>query len=122
MEAKKAITRAAKILVKERLAKSVPREFRVLNVVAVGLLCCKSDLEAVASSLKGSVYDPQQFPAVMLQFGDNPSTHFSLFSNGKFVVMGAKSINATVQVARLFAEYVAGISEPDRLLKRGSNQ
>lgn len=109
-EAKRAIIRAAKILVKERFAKSIPRQFHVLNVVAIGLLCCKIDLEVVASSLKGSVYDPQQFPAVMLQFGEDHSTHFSLFSNGRFVVTGAKSVNAAAEVATLFAEYVAGIS------------
>jgi TATA-box binding protein (TBP) (component of TFIID and TFIIIB) len=114
-EAKQAIIRAAELLVKEELTKSVPSEFRVLNVVAIGSLCCRIDLEVVASSLRGSVYDPQQFPAAMLQFGDDPSTHFSLFSNGKFVVMGPKSVGAAIHTARLFAEHVASIFESDRL-------
>jgi transcription initiation factor TFIID TATA-box-binding protein len=50
------------------------------------------DLPAIAISLDGSEYDPEQFPGLVYRLKE-PKTATLLFSSGKAVCTGAKSLN-----------------------------
>ena len=63
---------------------------KVQNVVASVDVSGMIDLETAAGTLERTVYDPEQFPGLILRM-DEPSITFLLFSKGKIVCAGAKS-------------------------------
>ncbi|MCK5605758.1 TATA-box-binding protein, partial [Candidatus Pacearchaeota archaeon] len=66
----------------------------VQNVVASVDLRCKIKLERAASRLPGDVqvsYIPEQFPGVVVKI-KKPKVSILVFSSGKLVVTGAKSV------------------------------
>jgi len=63
---------------------------KVQNVVASVDVGGMIDLETAACTLERTVYDPEQFPGLILRM-DEPSITFLLFSKGKIVCAGAKS-------------------------------
>ncbi len=63
---------------------------KVQNVVASVDVEGMIDLEGAACTLERTVYDPEQFPGLILRMNDPPMT-FLLFSKGKIVCAGARS-------------------------------
>ena len=65
---------------------------RIENVVASSSLGGELDLRAIALSLKGAEYEPEQFPGLIYRLKE-PKTATLLFRSGKVVCTGAKSLN-----------------------------
>jgi transcription initiation factor TFIID TATA-box-binding protein len=70
---------------------------RIQNVVALVNFKRNINLERVAKTLTGTIYEPEQFPGLIYQM-ENPKTVALLFSNGKAVLTGARN-RAEVEAA-----------------------
>ncbi len=72
---------------------TVPRDLKVhvVNVVASVHLGLKIDLESIASTLVGASYEPEQFPGLVYRL-DEPKAAALIFSTGKIICTGARSI------------------------------
>ena len=57
------------------------------------------DLEKVLRSLDGTVYKPKRFPGVVYK-SENPRASFLIFSSGKMICAGARSMNDANQAIR----------------------
>ena len=110
-DAKQAILRAID-LIKEKgcLVGSKELEWlRIENVVAVGSLkaCQRIDLERLYSTLRSSIYEPEQFPGLIHRpLGNNVTC--LIFSSAKIVTVGGKSER---QVQDAFEKMTAIIEE-----------
>jgi transcription initiation factor TFIID TATA-box-binding protein len=74
-------------------------DVRVVNIVSTGKLASELDLLRVNSALEGSVFVPEQFPAVRYRMVER-SVSFLIFRSGKIVCTGAKdepSIHTSVE-------------------------
>jgi transcription initiation factor TFIID TATA-box-binding protein len=67
-------------------------KYKIENVVASTSLGTELDLPAIAISLDGSEYDPEQFPGLIYRLKE-PKTATLLFRSGKVVCTGAKSLD-----------------------------
>jgi transcription initiation factor TFIID TATA-box-binding protein len=72
-------------------------KYKIQNVVASTSLGIELDLHAIAASLEGAEYDPEQFPGLIYRLKD-PKAATLLFHSGKVVCTGAKSLEQ-IQVA-----------------------
>ncbi|MEA3229733.1 MAG: TATA-box-binding protein, partial [archaeon] len=63
----------------------------VVNIVASSDLGSAIDLNTLIFNLDNCEYEPEQFPGVVHRIF-NPKTVFLVFSSGKIVITGAKSI------------------------------
>ena len=73
--------------------------YKIENVVASASLGIELDLQALAMSLDGSEYEPEQFPGLIYRIKD-PKAALLLFKSGKVVCTGAKSsaqVNAAIK-------------------------
>ena len=72
----------------------IPHEFeiKIQNIVASANLQSTLNLEAVALELEDTEYEPEQFPGLVFKLKD-PKTAALIFSSGKLVCTGAKSID-----------------------------
>jgi transcription initiation factor TFIID TATA-box-binding protein len=61
----------------------------VQNIVSTGDLHGFIDLEETAKTLEKTIYEPEQFPGLIVKWPD-PKVAFLLFSSGRFVCAGAK--------------------------------
>ena len=68
--------------------RSVPNT-QIQNIVASANLHAKVDLEKAARELKGSMYEPEQFPGLIYRM-KKPGVVLLIFSSGKMVITGAK--------------------------------
>ncbi len=57
------------------------------------------NLEKLARSLDGAVYDPESFPGVVYK-SEHPRASFLIFSSGKMNCVGARSLNDAKQAIR----------------------
>jgi len=78
---------------------------RIENVVASTSLGDELDLHAVASTLSGAEYEPEQFPGVIYRLKE-PKTAILLFRSGKVVCTGGKSMRQVVESVRIFSEMI----------------
>ena len=65
-----------------------PVKVEVENIVAVSELNIKLNLEMLAEKLKGAIYEPDQFPALIYKI-ENLCIAL-IFSNGKIIYVGGK--------------------------------
>lgn len=65
---------------------------RIVNIVATGRFPCELDIEKLMYTLdcKEKIYEPDQYPALLVKVGKN-RYHVSLYSNGKYIILGVKS-------------------------------
>lgn len=91
------------LLVDEGVVKPVELVFITRNIVAI-LVLDHVDLEALADEL-GAVYEPEQFPAAIYKI-ENPNTTFLIFSSGKIVILGAKSLAHLNKAAESITEVI----------------
>ncbi len=67
------------------------REIRVVNIVVSSSLGHDIPLEKMAATLSNTEYNPEQFPGLVLRIKE-PKTSALIFSSGKIVCTGARSL------------------------------
>jgi transcription initiation factor TFIID TATA-box-binding protein len=72
----------------------------IQNMVASVNLGGKIHLEEAARQLPKSMYEPEQFPGLILRMAD-PKTVFLVFSSGKLVCTGAKKESEVYRAVNL---------------------
>jgi transcription initiation factor TFIID TATA-box-binding protein len=83
-------------------------EIRTHNIVCTTFLGCKLDLALIARHARNAEYNPRRFGAVIIRIRD-PKTTALIFSTGKMVVVGAKTLPDSALAARRFVRMVQKI-------------
>jgi transcription initiation factor TFIID TATA-box-binding protein len=73
-------------------AKATNRDIRVVNIVVSTSLEHDIPLEKMASTLSNTEYNPEQFPGLVIRIKE-PKTSALIFSSGKVVCTGARSMD-----------------------------
>lgn len=106
-EAYKAINCIVMRLIKNRIITSERPEYKVNNIVASANLGRPVDLASISSWQK-SMYEPEQFPALIYQMED-PKVVFLIFSSGRVICLGAKTEDRIYEaIRRLFQKLNLG--------------
>ena len=83
----------AKKVTKKTKGKEIPpREINVVNIVVSASLGHDIPLEKMAATLSNTEYNPEQFPGLVIRIKE-PKTSALIFSSGKIVCTGARSID-----------------------------
>ena len=72
--------------------KSTKKEIRVVNIVVSTSLEHDIPLEKMAATLSNTEYNPEQFPGLVIRIKE-PKTSALIFSSGKVVCTGARTID-----------------------------
>jgi len=67
-------------------------KIKIVNQVVTADLGCKLVLEPITSKLSATEYNPEQFPGLVLRIKE-PKSSILLFTSGKIVCAGTKSID-----------------------------
>ncbi|MDO8642912.1 MAG: TATA-box-binding protein [Candidatus Woesearchaeota archaeon] len=74
-------------------SKALPgREIKVVNIVVSASLGHDIPLEKMAATLSNTEYNPEQFPGLVIRIKE-PKTSALIFSSGKIVCTGARSMD-----------------------------
>ena len=86
--------RAKPKAVKPKAVQAEPRgrEIRVVNIVVSANLGHEIPLEKMAATLSNTEYNPEQFPGLVIRIKE-PKTSALIFSSGKIVCTGARSMD-----------------------------
>jgi transcription initiation factor TFIID TATA-box-binding protein len=87
---KKAVSKAVRVI-PNKYADAGPRDIRVVNIVVSTSLEHDIPLEKMAATLSNTEYNPEQFPGLVIRIKD-PKTSALIFSSGKVVCTGARSM------------------------------
>jgi transcription initiation factor TFIID TATA-box-binding protein len=90
-EKKRRTTSVIEKPVPEKYADAGPRDIRVVNIVVSTSLEHDIPLEKMAATLSNTEYNPEQFPGLVIRIKD-PKTSALIFSSGKVVCTGARSM------------------------------
>src|SRR3990167_883345 len=71
--------------------KETKRDIKVVNIVVSTSLNHAIPLEKMAATLSNTEYNPEQFPGLVIRIKD-PKTSALIFSSGKVVCTGARSM------------------------------
>ncbi len=71
---------------------AVPRDIKVVNIVVSSSLEHDIPLEKMAATLSNTEYNPEQFPGLVIRIKE-PKTSALIFSSGKIVCTGARSMD-----------------------------
>jgi transcription initiation factor TFIID TATA-box-binding protein len=74
------------------MAKKTPRDIKVVNIVVSTSLEHDIPLEKMAATLSNTEYNPEQFPGLVIRIKE-PKTSALIFSSGKVVCTGARSMD-----------------------------
>jgi transcription initiation factor TFIID TATA-box-binding protein len=74
------------------MAKAVKKEIKVVNIVVSTSLEHDIPLEKMAATLSNTEYNPEQFPGLVIRIKE-PKTSALIFSSGKVVCTGARSMD-----------------------------
>ncbi len=88
-ESRRAIMQVVKELKKGGLIILSKPSVKVVNIVASASLGGKVDLEKTVVTLRHTMYEPEQFPGLILRM-DEPKVVILIFATGNLVVTGAK--------------------------------
>ncbi|MDI6825745.1 MAG: TATA-box-binding protein [Candidatus Aenigmarchaeota archaeon] len=72
---------------------------KIENIVASASLMIRIPLEKIVEHLEGTEYEPEQFPGLVYRLKD-PRAAVLIFSSGKIVCTGARSIEEVRKVVR----------------------
>jgi transcription initiation factor TFIID TATA-box-binding protein len=72
--------------------KAGQREIKVVNIVVSANLGHEIPLEKMAATLSNTEYNPEQFPGLVIRIKE-PKTSALIFSSGKIVCTGARSMD-----------------------------
>ena len=88
-------------------------DITIQNIVASVNLNTKIDLDKVVKHLEGTEYEPEQFPGIVYRFKD-PKVATLIFSSGKIVVTGARTVDDVNKVVKKLAKLLkdGGIANP----------
>lgn len=75
------------------------REIRVVNIVVSASLNHDIPLEKMAATLSNTEYNPEQFPGLVIRIKE-PKTSALIFSSGKIVCTGARTLDEVRQSIR----------------------
>ena len=91
-------------------------DINIENIVVSAQLAEKLDIKSLAEKIPGSKYNPEEFPGLILHF-DDPKTAALIFSSGKVICTGAKSLEeAKETVTKLIDEMKnQRINTPDEI-------
>ncbi len=73
------------------MAKKVSRDIKIVNIVVSSSLGHDIPLEKMAATLSNTEYNPEQFPGLVIRIKE-PKTSALIFSSGKIVCTGARTI------------------------------
>ena len=73
------------------MSQKVERDIEVVNIVVSSSLEHDIPLEKMATALSNTEYNPEQFPGLVIRIKD-PKTSALIFSSGKIVCTGARSL------------------------------
>ena len=73
------------------MSKKTARDIKVVNIVVSTSLEHDIPLEKMAATLSNTEYNPEQFPGLVIRLKD-PKTSALIFSSGKVVCTGARSM------------------------------
>jgi transcription initiation factor TFIID TATA-box-binding protein len=80
---------------------------KIENIVASASLMVKIPLEKIVENTEGTEYEPEQFPGLVYRVKD-PKAAMLIFSSGKIVCTGARSITdvkkAVAKVAKMISQ------------------
>lgn len=76
----------------KKIVKNVERDIKVVNIVVSTSLEHDIPLEKMASTLANTEYNPEQFPGLVIRIKE-PKTSALIFSSGKVVCTGARSMD-----------------------------
>ncbi len=88
---KKAVSKPKKVKAKKE-TKGAPRDIKVVNIVVSSSLEHDIPLEKMAATLSNTEYNPEQFPGLVIRIKE-PKTSALIFSSGKIVCTGARSMD-----------------------------
>lgn len=77
---------------KEQKTSREPKDIRVVNIVVSTSLEHEIPLEKMAATLANTEYNPEQFPGLVIRIKE-PKTSALIFSSGKVVCTGARSMD-----------------------------
>ncbi len=86
---------------------------KIENIVASASLGVKIPLEKIVEHLEGTEYEPEQFPGLVYRLKD-PKAAALIFSSGKIVCTGARSVKDVKKVVKKVVEMIktSKIGEP----------
>ncbi|MEK6950068.1 MAG: TATA-box-binding protein [Nanoarchaeota archaeon] len=73
------------------MTKKVARDIKIVNIVVSASLEHDIPLEKMAATLSNTEYNPEQFPGLVIRIKE-PKTSALIFSSGKIVCTGARTI------------------------------
>ena len=73
------------------MVKKVARDIEIVNIVVSASLGHDIPLEKMAATLSNTEYNPEQFPGLVIRIKE-PKTSALIFSSGKIVCTGARTI------------------------------
>ena len=88
-ESRRAIMKVVKELKKGGIIIISKPDLKVVNIVASASLGGKVDLEKTVSTLRKTIYEPEQFPGLIYRM-DEPKVVILVFASGSLVCTGAK--------------------------------
>jgi len=88
-ESRRAIMKVVKELKKDGIIIISKPDLKVVNIVASASLGGKVDLEKTVSTLRKTMYEPEQFPGLIYRM-DEPKVVILIFASGSLVCTGAK--------------------------------
>jgi transcription initiation factor TFIID TATA-box-binding protein len=87
-ESRRAIMKVVKELKKDGIIIVSKPDLKVVNIVASASLGGKVDLEETVSTLRKTMYEPEQFPGLVYRM-DEPKVVILIFASGSLVCTGA---------------------------------
>lgn len=92
-----------------------PFNIKIENIVASTALNVRIPLEKIVEHLDGSEYEPEQFPGLVYRMKD-PKAAALIFSSGKIVCTGARSIADVKKVVKKVVRMIkeAKLGEPKK--------
>jgi transcription initiation factor TFIID TATA-box-binding protein len=88
-ESRSAIMKVVKELKKDGIIIISKPDLKVVNIVASASLGGKVDLEKTVSTLRKTMYEPEQFPGLVYRM-EEPKVVMLIFASGSLVCTGAK--------------------------------
>jgi transcription initiation factor TFIID TATA-box-binding protein len=102
-EAKEAVQKVMRKLRRNGVKLSKKPEVKIQNIVTLLNFGRSINLEKTAKILVGTIYEPEQFPGLIYQI-DKPRTVALLFSTGKAVLTGARSMREVKMAVKKLEE------------------
>ena len=86
-------------------------EVQVENIVVSFTISSSLDLSELAGILPDATYNPDEVPAIVLQFS-KPRSMATLFSTGNVVVTGPKSMDEVHEVVKMVTDRLNVVGVP----------